>query len=199
VIRVAIAAGSPVTRAGLESLVASNPALKLAGSFADLSAVDALRADVVLAAAASGDVPAPAGGFTPAFVLLGGTAAHWTQEALRNGVRALLPETASAGEILSAVEAAGNGLAAVDPADFERLLANAPVHETAAEGESLTPREIEVLRLMAEGAPNKTIAWKLEISEHTVKFHVASILNKLNAGTRTEAVTKGLRRGMILI
>lgn len=198
-IRVAIAAGSPVTRAGLESLVASSPALKLMGSFADFAALEALHADVVLAAAIAGDVPRPTDGFTPAFVLLGGAAAGWTQEALRSGVRALLPETASAGEILAAVEAAGNGLAVVDPQELEALLAAMPAAETVESGGALTARELDVLRLMAEGAANKTIAWKLDISEHTVKFHVASILNKLNAGSRTEAVTKGLRCGMILI
>jgi DNA-binding CsgD family transcriptional regulator len=63
----------------------------------------------------------------------------------------------------------------------------------------LTPRELEVLRLMAEGDANKNIAWKLSISEHTVKFHVASILGKLDAGTRAEAVAIGIRKGMILL
>jgi DNA-binding NarL/FixJ family response regulator len=63
--------------------------------------------------------------------------------------------------------------------------------------EPLSAREIEVLRLMAEGSSNKTIAWKLNISEHTVKFHVNSILSKMHAGSRTEAVMLGLRRGMI--
>jgi DNA-binding CsgD family transcriptional regulator len=59
--------------------------------------------------------------------------------------------------------------------------------------------EIQVLAMLAESYGNKTIAWKLGISEHTAKFHVASILSKLNAGTRTEAVTLGIRRGLILI
>ena len=53
--------------------------------------------------------------------------------------------------------------------------------------------------MLADGAANKTIAWKLSISEHTVKFHVAQILAKLNAGTRTEAVTLGIRQGLILL
>jgi hypothetical protein len=52
---------------------------------------------------------------------------------------------------------------------------------------------------VAEGAANKTIAWKLGISEHTVKFHVASILTKLNAASRTEAVAIGIRRGLVLL
>jgi DNA-binding NarL/FixJ family response regulator len=63
----------------------------------------------------------------------------------------------------------------------------------------LTPREIDVLRLLADGASNKIIAHKLGISDHTVKFHVASILSKLNAGTRTEAVTQGVRMGVIYL
>jgi two-component system, NarL family, response regulator YdfI len=64
---------------------------------------------------------------------------------------------------------------------------------------SLTPREIEVLRLLADGASNKIIAHKLGISDHTVKFHVTSILSKLNAGTRTEAVTLGVRLGLVYL
>ena len=63
----------------------------------------------------------------------------------------------------------------------------------------LTPRELEVLRLLADGASNKMIAHKLGISEHTVKFHVTSILSKLNAGTRTEAVTLGIRQGLVYL
>jgi len=90
-------------------------------------------------------------------------------------------------------------LAVVAPTDLEPLLHAGPQPQAATETSALTPREMEVLRLMAEGAANKTIAWKLDISEHTVKFHVASIFAKLNAGTRTEAVTQGVRRGLILL
>lgn len=63
----------------------------------------------------------------------------------------------------------------------------------------LTTREIEVLRLVADGASNKVIAHKLGISDHTVKFHVTSILTKLNAGTRTEAVMLGVRKGLVYL
>ena len=63
----------------------------------------------------------------------------------------------------------------------------------------LTPREIEVIRMLAEGASNKTIAWKLNISEHTAKFHVASILSKLGVGSRAEAVAAGVRLGLIYV
>jgi DNA-binding NarL/FixJ family response regulator len=64
---------------------------------------------------------------------------------------------------------------------------------------ALTPREIEVLRLLADGTSNKIIAHKLGISDHTVKFHVTSILTKLNAGSRTEAVTLGVRMGLVYL
>ena len=68
-----------------------------------------------------------------------------------------------------------------------------PVERTAG----LTPREIEVLNLMAEGASNKTIARRLEISVHTVKFHVGSLLDKLDAAGRTDAVAQAARIGVI--
>jgi DNA-binding NarL/FixJ family response regulator len=65
--------------------------------------------------------------------------------------------------------------------------------------EALTPREGEVLQMLASGLGNKEIAAKLAISEHTVKFHVASILGKLGATSRTEAVSLGIRRGLIML
>lgn len=195
--RLLIAAPSAVVRAGLEVLVASDPAIELAGSFPDLSAADSVQPDVILAALPLEDLTAPAEGPAPAIVLVSeDSTPAWTPEALRLGVRALLPRDAGAREVLAAVETAASGLAVVDPHELEQLL---PARSAlSAENPPLTPREIEVLRLMAEGDANKNIAWKLGISEHTVKFHVASILSKLNASTRAEAVALGMRRGMIL-
>jgi DNA-binding NarL/FixJ family response regulator len=65
--------------------------------------------------------------------------------------------------------------------------------------DDLTPREIEVLRMLAEGLGNREMASRLGISDHTVKFHISSILDKLGASTRTEAVTMGIRMGIILL
>lgn len=65
--------------------------------------------------------------------------------------------------------------------------------------ETLTPREIEVLELLAEGLPNKAIAERLGISDQTVKFHIASIAGKLGAANRTDAVRRGVRRGLITL
>jgi len=148
---------------------------------------------VVLAALPLSEVSAPSDGYAPAYVLLADTA--WTAEAVRLGVRAILPRDASAAEIMAAVESAAAGLAVIRPDDLAPLLPAA----VSAEPSNLTPRELEVLRMLAEGAANKAIAFALDISEHTVKFHVASILSKLNAGTRTEAVAIGLRRGLVML
>jgi DNA-binding NarL/FixJ family response regulator len=182
VIRVQIAATSAVVRAGLEALVASSPELTITESYPD----------VVLAAVPLEEVTA-----APAIVLLGEGA--WTMEALRLGVRAVLRPDASGGEILAAIQAAAAGMAAVDPGDLESLIGAGAPQLAAEPATALTARELEVLRMLADGAANKTIAWKLGISEHTVKFHVAQILAKLNAGTRTEAVTLGIRQGLILL
>jgi two-component system, NarL family, response regulator YdfI len=198
-IRIAIAAASAVVRAGLESLLTSAPGLEVVGAFAEPAGLDALRPDVFVLA---GNAALASGG--PAVVLTNEDQPAWTADALRSGVRALLPRDASPVAILAAVDAAASGMALIDPQELESLLADsapAQAMETprAAPVVALTPRELEVLRMMADGAANKEIAWKLGISEHTVKFHVASILGKLDAGSRTEAVTRGLRSGLILI
>ncbi|MEI9971657.1 MAG: hypothetical protein WDO73_06145 [Ignavibacteriota bacterium] len=120
-IRLAIAAESAVVRAGLETLVASHPGIEMAGAYPDLSALEALRPDVVLAAFSLDELTPPADGHTPAVVLLT-SERHpvWTQEAARLGVRALLSRDVSAAEILAAVEAAGAGMALVDPRNWSR-------------------------------------------------------------------------------
>ena len=192
-IRLLIAAPAAVTRAGLEALAASNPHVQLLGAFDDLASVEALRPDVVLAALPLSALSPPPNGHAPAYVLLSDDT--WTADAIRLGVRAILPRDASAAEIMAAVESAAAGLAAIHPDDLAPLL---PAVASAGPS-NLTPRELEVLRMMAEGAANKAIAFALDISEHTVKFHVASILSKLNAGTRTEAVAIGLRRGLVML
>ncbi len=206
--RIVIAASSAVVRAGLEALLSATPGWEVAGSFADASHVDSLRPDVLVAALPVGGLPVVSNGMSnagatgaPAIVLITSEGQpEWTADALRSGVRALLPRDAPAAAILAAVEAAANGLAVIDPQELEGLLGSpGPVDAADTGGAPLTPRELEVLRMMADGAANKEIAWKLAISEHTVKFHVASVMGKLNASSRTEAVTRGLRRGLILM
>ena len=121
---------------------------------------------------------------------------------MQSGVQAILPRDSSASEIASAIEAVSEGLVAFSP-DFLRLLLPTPSGGSERDFEylndPLTSRETEVLALLAAGAGNKKIAAQLRISEHTAKFHVSSILSKLGATTRTEAVTRGYRLGLILI
>ncbi len=199
-IRLLIAAPSAVVRAGLETLAASSPEWQVVGSFPDLPGATELHPDVILSAVPLGETPAPPDGRPLPLVLLTNDAQPaWTLDALRLGVRALLPRDVSQSEIIAAVDAAANGLAVIDPGDLDALLSSAAPAHAAIEASALTGRELEVLRMMAEGAANKIIAWKLGISEHTVKFHVASILAKLGASTRTEAVTIGIRQGLVLL
>jgi DNA-binding NarL/FixJ family response regulator len=126
----------------------------------------------------------------------------WVAQALRSGVRAVLPSQATPGEIVAAVEAAAAGLLVLHP-DASDTVQSAPPPVMRAlplsTHQALTAREIEVLSMMAEGLGNKSIAARLGISEHTVKFHIASIFTKLKATSRTEAVTLGIRQGLILL
>ncbi len=196
--RIAIAAAPTVVRAGLEALLSATPGWEVVGSFADASHLESLRPDVLVAALPLSELPASRGPTVIVLITSEGQP-EWSGAALRAGVRALLPRDAAAAAILAAVEAAASGMAVIDPLELEGLLgAPAPV-DAADTGAPLTPREMEVLRMMADGAANKEIAWKLAISEHTVKFHVASVMGKLSAASRTEAVTRGLRRGLILM
>jgi DNA-binding NarL/FixJ family response regulator len=101
-------------------------------------------------------------------------------------------------ELEAAIVAALRGLYVLDAA--AREAAFEPRAEPAIfSGEALTPREAEVLALLAEGLPNRRIATRLGISENTVKFHVNALLDKLDADTRTEAVVRGARLGLVLL
>jgi DNA-binding NarL/FixJ family response regulator len=134
--------------------------------------------------------------------------------AVRAGVRGVLPREAGADEIVAAVEAVAAGLVAL-PADVaDELLGPAPASARVTPASAglaaleagvslaeagVTPREREVLALLAQGLANKAIAPRLGISEHTVKAHVASIFEKLHAGTRAEAVVTAARLGLLLL
>jgi len=194
-IRAIVVTSSALLRAGLESLAeiaGVAPSIEEAAALAgelnpDLIIVEWEHEDarelLELAAEAA-----------PILALVPDPHPPWMNDALRAGVRGIVPRDASTAEISAAIEAAAAGLVVLDPQALETaaLRTAAP-----AESESLSPRETEVLRLIADGSSNKNIAWRLNISEHTVKFHVNSILSKMNAGSRTEAVMLGLRRGLI--
>lgn len=113
---------------------------------------------------------------------------------LEGPVRASLPPDASAEELAAALRAVEAGLLVLHPS----LRLPGPSHD-GHPATPLTARETEVLAMLAEGLGNKIIAGRLGISDNTVKFHVSSILEKLEAGSRTEAVTRGLRQGLVII
>ncbi len=86
---------------------------------------------------------------------------------------------------------------AADVVVSERVIATAAPATVPREGAALTPRELDVLRLVAQGLGNKEIAAELDLSAHTVKYHLASVLAKLGVRSRTEAVSRGIRTGLL--
>ena len=170
-------------KAGLEALLRAEFDLAPTAETADVCVVDADFSDGV-----PGEVPVVA--------LSTGNPA----ELLRQGYVAVLEPDASAAELTAAVRAAAAGLVTLDRATLNGLLAGGERVAAAASVDAhLTPREHEVLRLLAAGLVNKEIAGRLGISDHTAKFHVASVLQKLHASSRAEAVAIGMRAGLILL
>ncbi|HKW64787.1 MAG TPA: response regulator transcription factor [Candidatus Acidoferrum sp.] len=224
-ISVFIVAASPLARSGLENLLAARQ-VEIAGNAARLDELDHrlddAPADVILVDATGEPVEAfldslATSGLASDFsvvVLVEPASLAAASAALREGVRAVLPNDVSPEQLVAALQAAANGLLVLHPAQVAaQVTANgfgsgsgagsafgpARARELNELAESLTPRESEVLQMLASGLGNKEIAAKLAISEHTVKFHVASILGKLGASTRTEAVSIGIRRGLVLL
>lgn len=210
--RVLVAARSAVVRAGLESLLARSGAFVVLGAADDRVLADTVaetEPDVLLLALDGAEelplplaLPPDAAARQPAIVLLGDEPVdRWGARALRLGARAVLPRTASADAIEAAIAAAVAGLVVLPP----DLAAAAPVRTAAslsappATPPSLTPRELEVLQLLAAGFGNKVAAARLGISEHTVKTHVAAVYAKLGVSTRGEAVAAGVRLGILML
>jgi len=209
-IRVLIKAPTPVARAGLESLLRPYPSLQVVGGYADppdaFSTVLADSSpDVIVAQIESSDDPQlqrlleEAASGTPVIVLAPSPSDEWGAM-FRQGLRGALPSNASGDQIAAAIEAAVAGLVVFHASDADHLFEPGAVQESIDSlPEALTAREIEILRSLAEGLGNKEIASRLGISEHTVKFHVASIMGKLGVGNRTEAVISGIRHGLVPI
>ena len=216
-IRALIAAASPVMRAGLEALLARSASVAIVattGGDALADDIETHEPQVVLLAVEPGNDASPnvasrialspdAVARTPAFVLLADApTASWTADALRAGARSVLPRDATPDEIIAALEAAAVGLVTLPvelAADFVSATRGPTARSAGPPTQPLTRREVEVLGMLAEGLANKNIAARLGISEHTVKTHVASILTKLDAFSRAEAVAIGARQGLILL
>jgi NarL family two-component system response regulator YdfI len=213
--RVLIVAAYPIARAGLAALLSAFPDLAVAGQAAGgdelTSLVDETRPEVVLLDLTTGDDEALerlerllAARPGLAALVLG---AEHTEEALLDalgaGAHGYLPRESGGEELAAAVHAVAQGLIVLGttPASalLARLLDRPRLAPGAGPGEALTPRELEVLQALAGGLTNRAIARKLSVSENTVKFHVSSILTKLDAASRAEAVALAARRGLLLL
>ena len=210
-IRVSIVAASPLARAGLKNLLTGTD-LAIVESVASAGMLGGDRgleaeSDVIIAdlsgesfESSLASLANPAAD-TPIILVIDQAATTAMQPALRAGVRAVLSNDVDSDQLIAAVQAVAAGLYVSQSANVAGEFptsTQASAFLTALQ-EPLTPREREVLYLLASGLGNKQIADCLKISEHTVKFHVASILGKLNAGSRTEAVAIGIRRGLVLL
>ncbi len=177
----------------MENLVRSIGSLEFAGAV-DLSQLgpDELPGDVLLTD------EAPADARVPVVLLSEAGDAEAVGTALRAGVRGVISWDATAEEMEGAIYAVNAGLVVTTTAWMGELL---PEETAVAEelAEPLSERELEVMDQLTDGLSNKLIAHRLNISEHTVKTHVASILGKLGASSRTEAVSQAIRRGLVML
>jgi two-component system, NarL family, nitrate/nitrite response regulator NarL len=211
-LRLLILADDPLARAGLAALLGQQPGCQVVGQApaeADLAAeIDAVRPDAVVwdlgwaPAAALERLAEQSPLLPPVLALLPNdeTAAGIATQAWRGGATGVVDRSAPVEVILAAARSVAAGLAVL-----ARDLAGELLLPTSAEQtpptliEPLTPRENEVLQLLAEGLTNRAIARQLGISEHTVKFHVNAILGKLSAQSRADAVMRATRLGLILL
>jgi two-component system, NarL family, response regulator YdfI len=215
-VKVIVLAGSAVSQAGLESLLklaegidvvkvlspSTNPSdwiLLLETDAADVLLVEGQVEQSILQhlAEVAMDDSLPA-----IVVLTRATKQRELTSMLGLGIRGVLPYSASPRELVAAICAAAEGLS-VFHNDFQHNLFDDSLGSrpdiNGQELEPLTPREQEVLTLLSQGFSNKAIAAHLHLSEHTIKFHMGAIFEKLNASSRTEAVAIGIRQGLIML
>jgi DNA-binding NarL/FixJ family response regulator len=212
VIRVFIVAPSAVSRAGLRTMLA-DAGFEPIGTAHDLAALEGAllesEPDVFLLDGMYGAGDAGRGDLSiadvtdqaPVVLLADQPDQAQVAQAFRNGVRAVLPREISTPQLQAALQAVAAGLIVMHPVEVGTLLPTSAssAAEIAPLAEPLTKRESEVLQMLGSGLGNKEIAARLAISDHTAKFHVASILGKLGASTRAEAVAIGIRRGLLLL
>jgi DNA-binding NarL/FixJ family response regulator len=193
-------AAYPALRAGLASLLASDPSLEplVAEGVAPGGDSDATPSAIVVdfSAGEPEDLAAIADLFPATPLVLVGADPATDGPGVSGVPVAYVASDVDAPALAAAVHAAAAGLIALDPTIAGASGVHTHTRQTSA-GETLTAREYEVLQLVAAGLPNKAIARELGISEHTAKFHVGSLLGKLGAGSRTEAVTLATRRGIL--
>jgi two-component system, NarL family, response regulator YdfI len=208
-IRVLVVATTAVARAGLSAALSIDPAIEVVGTAANLdlliTEVEICQPDAILLDL--GDSPQTAAWeklhlFQATQVPSGLPIAlyDWDDDlsgAIGAGVRGILPDTSTESELCAAMVAIAKGWLVLPPTAIE--LFDRREKSTTPAPQILTPREIEVLVQIGAGLRNKAIAQNLHISDHTVKFHISSIFQKLDVSTRTEAVTAGIEIGLILL
>jgi DNA-binding NarL/FixJ family response regulator len=217
-LRVFVVAGTSARRTHLAAVISR--ALRAVNVICDsqisparfaASKADILVADLDTPASAAAMLDflqdAPAG--TGSVALIDDPDPAWVRSALRASAHAIIARDANTEDMQMALQAAEAGFVLLHPTSVHGLLQNNAMTEMndlsgedladQAMIEDLTAREFEVLRLVSMGLGNKEIAARLAISEHTAKFHISSILSKLHAASRTEAVSLGIRRGLIPI
>src|SRR5262245_57209998 len=204
-IAVAIFSIDPILRRNLEQLPHDDPAFALVGIVDQPSSVPELlnqhHIDVFLADAPTRELLAEYQGQHDRVALgglLDGRDAEDGVRAVNAGARAVLRRSSSRNEIIATIKVITRGLVVVPPELLATLLREAPPADDVLKAQ-LTRRELEVLAAMADGASNKAIARRLGISFHTAKFHVAAILAKLDADSRTEAVAKAAQSGLVML
>lgn len=202
VVAAVVMARSALVRSGLSAILGSTSNIRVVAEVApeEASMLDQGPIDLVVCDVADDAAPESVLGHTPKGVpvlALAGSAEK-VRALLGSGARGVLLRNASAEQLASASLAVASGLVALDEAMIQSW--SLPERRVPVEAPAqLTPREQEVLGLMAEGLSNRWIATRLGISEHTVKFHVNSILDKLEADTRTDAVVRAARQGLLTL
>jgi two-component system nitrate/nitrite response regulator NarL len=196
----AIVAESALVRSGLSAILGTSPSIRVAYEATPSEArslptegVDLVVCDVPDGTSAQAALEcAPPG--VPLLALIGPP--ERARELMRAGARGVISRDASSERLSAASIAVASGLCTLDERTLAELVSPKPVDAPAS---SLTRREHEVLELLAEGLSNKLIAVRLDISEHTAKFHVNSILDKMEADTRTDAVVRAARSGVLTL
>lgn len=195
--RVLVISDDALARSGLAGLIEGRDVEVVGqGALADAPALAAARDPDVVAWDLGPEVPVDPG-LADAPVL----AVLWDESqgpaAVAAGARGVVLRETAPERLVAALEAVARGLVVIDPVLADLLPRRRPTGSDLVE--ALTPREDEVLQLLAEGRSNKSIAARLGISEHTAKFHVNAILGKLGASTRTEALAHAARLGLVLL